>query len=79
MATVPGIWLRQSIFRLLVETATKLNESVCVLLQFLYTISKTRLHVTTWPINPTYFPIHHSLITLPLYDVQFYVSDDAVK
>jgi hypothetical protein len=38
MVTVPAIRLGQSIFRMLVETATELNESVCVLLKFLHTI-----------------------------------------
>jgi len=65
---------------MLVETATKLNESVCVFFfQFLHTISEKILHVTTSPINPASFAIHHSLITLPLHYVQFYVFDDVVK
>jgi len=47
MANVPSIWLGQSIFRMLVETAAKQNESVCVFIQFLYTISETVFHVKT--------------------------------
>jgi len=79
MTTVPAIWLGQSIIRKLVETATKVNESVCVSFQFLHTISETILHATTWPINPASFPIHHYFITLPLHYVLCYVLDDVVK